>query len=301
MERARIIALPSGFGTRVEVLQATYQSHTFTRHTHDTYTLGVVLAGGGTLWCRGVQHFASRGSVVVIPPEEVHTGSVWPGAGVLSYVAIYVPGDLMVTHAQSVGLPGDRPPEFGSVVFRDAVARRAFEALSGAIGTPGLPNQGDTREGAVARTSFDEAVAEEALSIAITEVISRHAERRLLPECARSARGCNPEPRVVRVVRDAIEDCYADPSETSLRMLAARAGVTPFRVIRAFRDVMGLSPHHYLIQVRVQRARRLLAEGIVPSVTALRTGFTDQSHLTHYFRKYLGITPASYQRGLSRS
>jgi AraC-like DNA-binding protein/mannose-6-phosphate isomerase-like protein (cupin superfamily) len=301
MEQARIIALPTGFGPRVEVLEATYQSHTFTRHTHDTYTLGVVLAGGGTLWCRGAQHFASRGSVVVIPPGEVHTGSVWPGAGVLSYVAIYVPAELMVRHAQSLGLPGDRPPEFGSVVFRDAVVCRAFAAICGVIGSPAAPSDGDTAESGARSHASDEAAAEEALSTAITEVLSRHAERSVTDEGAGTAREGSPEPRVVKVVRDVIEDCYADAKQTSLRVLAERAGVSPFRVIRAFRDVMGLSPHHYLIQVRVERARRLLAEGIVPSMTALETGFTDQSHLTHHFRKYVGITPAKYQRGVCGS
>jgi AraC-like DNA-binding protein/mannose-6-phosphate isomerase-like protein (cupin superfamily) len=301
MEQARIIALPSGFGTRVEVLEATYQSHTFTRHTHDTYTLGGVLAGGGTLWCRGAHHFASRNSVVVIPPGEVHTGSVWPGAGVLSYVAIYVPADLMVRHAQSVGLSGDRPPEFDSVVFRDAEVRRAFEAIYGVIGSPGTPSHGSTGDGGPTPQAVDEAAAEEALSIAITDVLSRHAERRVADESAGSARQGSAEPRVVRVVRDVIEDCYADARETSLRVLAERAGVSPFRVIRAFRAAMGVSPHHYLIQVRVERARRLLAEGIVPSMTALETGFTDQSHLTHHFRKHVGITPAKYQRGVCGS
>ena len=64
----------------------------------------------------------------------------------------------------------------------------------------------------------------------------------------------------------------------------------------AFREATGLSPHHYLIQVRVERARQLLAEGAIPSMTALMTGFADQSHLTYHFKKHLGITPANYQR-----
>jgi AraC-like DNA-binding protein len=101
---------------------------------------------------------------------------------------------------------------------------------------------------------------------------------------------------VVGIVRDAIHDCYAAANETSLQMLAERAGVTPFRVIRAFRQATGLAPHQYLIQVRVERARQLLAAGAIPSMAALRTGFVDQSHLTHHFKRYLGITPANYQR-----
>jgi AraC-like DNA-binding protein len=296
MDQACITRLPSGFGTRLEVLKATYQSQSFTRHTHDTYTFGVVLAGGGTFWCRGAQHFASKGSVVAIPPGEVHTGSVWPGAAVLSYVAVYLPVGLAVRHSESAGLAGAKPPEFGSLVFHDAAVRRGFEALSKALGPGNWSSHGNVRASANDLEILDEGAAEEALCSAVTELIRGHAERYAPSEPSWAGRRFAKRSRVVGVVREVIEDCYANANETSLQMLADRAGVTPFRVIRAFRQATGLSPHHYLIQVRVERARQLLAEGTVPSITALETGFADQSHLTYHFKKYLGITPANYQR-----
>jgi AraC-like DNA-binding protein len=300
MDQARIVRLQSGFGTRVEVLQATYRSHTFTRHWHDTYTLGAVLAGGGTFWCRGAQHFASSGSVVVIPPGEVHTGSVWPGHDVLSYVAIYLPDGLAAMHSEPAGLRGGKPPEFAAVQFRDASVHRAFRALSRALGTAEMPGHGNGPPAAVDSKALDEPAAEEALCIAIAEVIRGHAEGDRRNDTAGAMKVFAAESRVARVVREVIDDCYADTNQTSLRMLSDHVGVTPFRVIRAFREATGLTPHHYLIQVRVERARRLLAKGTIPSLAALETGFADQSHLIHHFKKYLGITPANYQRCVSR-
>ena len=105
-----------------------------------------------------------------------------------------------------------------------------------------------------------------------------------------------PEPRIVGVVREILEQSYASAAETSLHALALQAGVTPFRVIRAFRQATGLAPHQYLIQVRVAHARQLLAEGAVPSRAALMAGFVDQSHLTYHFKRRLGITPGRYRR-----
>ena len=64
----------------------------------------------------------------------------------------------------------------------------------------------------------------------------------------------------------------------------------------AAREATGLAPHQYLIQIRVERARQLLAEGAVPSLAAAMTGFADQSHLTYHFKKHLGITPGKYRR-----
>ena len=145
LDQARIIRLPSGFGPRVEVLKATYQSQTFTRRTHDAYTLGIVLDGAGTFWCRGTEHFAGKGDIVAIPPGEVHTGSVGSGVDALSYLAIYLPVGLAVMHSESAGSRCGKPPEFGSVLFRDAVVRRAFEALNKTVATVNVSSHVDVR------------------------------------------------------------------------------------------------------------------------------------------------------------
>lgn len=300
MDRARIMRLPSGFGTRVEVLRATYQSQAFARHSHDTYTLGMVLAGAGTFWCRGTEHFAGKGDIVAISPGEVHTGSVGSGVDALSYLAIYLPVGLAARHSESAGLRGGKPPEFGSVLYRDAVVRGAFEALDMATSTVDGSRHRNVGAAADARATLDEAAAEEAVCVAIAELMRRHAERHSPNETLHPGRGLARKSRVVEIIRSVIHDSYASPGETSLQVLGERAGVTPFRVIRAFREATGLAPHQYLIQVRVERARQLLAEGAIPSMTALVTGFSDQSHLTYHFKKHFGITPANYQRCVAR-
>jgi AraC-like DNA-binding protein/quercetin dioxygenase-like cupin family protein len=278
LDQARIVKVGSGFGKHVEVLRTTYQSQTFARHTHDTYTLGLVVGGAGTFWCRGSERFAAKGDVVVIPPGEVHTGSVGVGADSLSYLAVYLPVDLAALHAEAVGSLGSEPPEFGAVVLRDPAVRRAYQALDRAIAV------------------FDEGAAQEAVCVAITELIRRHARRRT-GETDRDVRArTGRRSRVVNIVREVLEDSFARADETSLHVLAEKTGVTPFRVIRAFREATGLAPHQYLIQVRVERARQFLADGAVPSVVAAMTGFVDQSHLTYHFKKHLGITPGKYQR-----
>jgi AraC-like DNA-binding protein/mannose-6-phosphate isomerase-like protein (cupin superfamily) len=296
LDQARIVKVRSGFGARVEVLRTTYQSQTFARHSHDTYTLGLVLGGAGTFWCRGEERFACKGDLVVIPPGEVHTGSVGVGVDSLSYLAIYLPVELATLHAEAAGARSRNPPEFGSVVLRDSVVRRAYQALDQAIGSRDAVRHASARGNADAATDFDEAAAEESACVAITELIRRHAPRRARDRALDSSSAIAREPRIVSVVRDVLEDSYANAGQTSLNVLAQRTGVTPFHVIRAFREATGLAPHQYLIQVRVERARQFLAEGTVPSLAAAMTGFVDQSHLTYHFKKHLGITPGNYRR-----
>jgi AraC-like DNA-binding protein len=82
--------------------------------------------------------------------------------------------------------------------------------------------------------------------------------------------------------------------------LAALAGVSRFQLLRAFRRETGITPHAYLIQRRVSAARRLLAAGEIPAQAAAAAGFSDQSHMTRAFVRYLGVTPARYRAALAK-
>jgi AraC-like DNA-binding protein/mannose-6-phosphate isomerase-like protein (cupin superfamily) len=299
LDQARIVKVGSGFGKPVEVLRTTYQSQTFARHSHDTYTLGLVLGGAGSFWCRGAERFACKGDVVVIPPGEVHTGSVSSGVESLSYLAVYLPVGLAALHAEAAGARDGKPPEFRSLVLRDPCVQQAYQALDQVIGSADASRPRHAPHNPDGAADIDEAAAQEAVCVAITELIRRHAHSHAQDETLDRARGTAREPRIVSIVREVLEDSYAQADETSLHVLAQRTGVTPFRVIRAFREATGLAPHQYLIQVRVERARQFLADGATPSFVAAMTGFVDQSHLTYHFKKHLGITPGNYRRCLA--
>ena len=78
--------------------------------------------------------------------------------------------------------------------------------------------------------------------------------------------------------------------------LAEVAGLTVCHFARVFKQTEGMSPHRYVLQCRVKRAKELLADTkISPSQIALATGFSDQSHYTRWFREIIGITPGSYR------
>ena len=77
----------------------------------------------------------------------------------------------------------------------------------------------------------------------------------------------------------------------------ARVGqMGKFALIRAFQRCHGMTPHRYVIEVRVRCAKALLARGEPASVAAVRAGFVDQAHLTRRFREIVGLTPSAYAR-----
>ena len=82
--------------------------------------------------------------------------------------------------------------------------------------------------------------------------------------------------------------------ELSLQDMADAVHLSPFHLARVFKQALGVSPHQYLIQVRVNSARALLAAGSGErslAEVADAVGFADQSHLTRHFKRLLGVTP----------
>ncbi len=78
---------------------------------------------------------------------------------------------------------------------------------------------------------------------------------------------------------------------TGLEEVAAVADLTPWHFARAFRARFGLPPHRFQLGLRIDRARRLLADGVGGVEVAQRTGFADQSHFIRCFKRMTGMTP----------
>lgn len=104
----------------------------------------------------------------------------------------------------------------------------------------------------------------------------------------------SPRARAIRRAREFLAHTFAD--NPSLDQLAAATGTNKFVLLRYFKRELGLAPHGYLIQLRVERARELLAKGLAPADAAAEVGFSDQGHFGRHFRRALGITPAAYRR-----
>jgi AraC-like DNA-binding protein len=76
--------------------------------------------------------------------------------------------------------------------------------------------------------------------------------------------------------------------------MAKKYNKTSFQLIRAFKAHTGLTPIAYLILIRLNKAKKLLASGNTLIDTALECGFFDQSHFTNCFKKYFGVSPKQY-------
>ncbi|MFN0110075.1 MAG: helix-turn-helix domain-containing protein [Blastocatellia bacterium] len=107
---------------------------------------------------------------------------------------------------------------------------------------------------------------------------------------------------VDRRLRRAVEFMHDNCGrELSLAEIASAAYLSEFHFARLFKKITGLTPHAYLAGLRIERARRLLAESDLAIVEVGATvGYASQSHFTKVFRQATGLTPLAFRQAASR-
>jgi AraC family transcriptional regulator len=97
--------------------------------------------------------------------------------------------------------------------------------------------------------------------------------------------------RVIEFIEDNLD------GDLSLQAMAAEVDISPLYLARAFKAAVGQSPHQYVLLRRIERAKELLRNTDLPVVdVALSSGFSSQSHLSHWFIRQVGVSPAVYRR-----
>ncbi|MEV0444910.1 AraC family transcriptional regulator [Streptomyces spectabilis] len=266
-ERAIWTRAPLGGGATLDLLTARFDRHRYAPHTHEDFTVGVCVAGSEIIDYRGGRLDIGPGAVVVLAPGEPHTGRPALGDG-YAYRAMY-PAPHLLADAT-----GDLPH------FKDAVVddRQLAEALYAA-------HTDLSGDGATDRlTAF---AAESRIAWLLSTLARRHGSARPAPDAVPGAAA------VALAVRDRLADDLEAPP--ALADLAAETGLSRYQLLRAFRTTMGMPPYAWLAQHRVARARALLEAGRRPAEVAALVGFADQAHLTRWFRRVLGVTPAAYR------
>ena len=91
-----------------------------------------------------------------------------------------------------------------------------------------------------------------------------------------------------------INDCIDE--NISLDTLANNCNLSKYHFLRVFKKELGLTPHSFIINERLNRANNLIQKGLTISEASIQVGFNDQSHFTRNFKKYFGYTPTLLQK-----
>jgi hypothetical protein len=125
----------------VEPLAARYIEHRFVPHVHNGYVISLIMAGAQRY--RGAEHLAGTGTLVLINPDELHTGHKGTDDGWL-YRAFYPDNEQILSLLAELELPANNLPAFGATLYRDPDLVSGFCQLHRLLESPATALQQQT-------------------------------------------------------------------------------------------------------------------------------------------------------------
>lgn len=241
----------------VRLVTASFRSHHFVPHGHSEYAIAAIERGVEDVRYRGATEHAPEGSLLLIDADTIHAGRPGIAEG-WDYRVFYLPPELLEE------LAGHRP------AFPEA--------------TPHDPGLASRLIRLHRRHDLQGLAAQEEFESVCTDILARYASRKV------NSPSSVPVDKVQRYLAADIQRTPA------LDELAAAAGMPRFQLLRAFRRETGVTPHGYLLQLRLRCAQELLTAGHTVARAAAESGFYDQAHLHRHFRRTFAATPGQFAR-----
>jgi AraC-like DNA-binding protein len=253
----------------LECLYAEYLTFSFAPHFHEGFGIGVVERGADVFDYRGTKQAAAAGDIIIFNPAEVHDGHAADETGWTFRMMYIDPEHLRMAREQITGKSSDIP-FFSKSVVSDADTARLLVRLHQAL-----------------ETSVTTLERESLFLLAMTQLIKRHADSATTQD-----KTGNEHAAVARL----LEYLHANAcQDVKLDELARIAFLSPFHLLRVFRKETGITPHAYQIQLRVEKAKRLLRDRFTIAEAAHAAGFFDQAHFSKQFKRYVGVTPGQFR------
>lgn len=246
---------------QTEFVKASYDTIYFTKHFHDTYTIGIAHHGKLHFTSDNKSYDSYKHSSRIINPADVHDGTTeqW------SYTNFYPSVELLEeVYEQIHGKKAT--PFFTSAIYNDEQLYQYLYTFFASI---------------FHKKSFLE--IESHLVQALSYLINTYAH---IPNANFSLYGSNQD--ILRAI-DYIHNHLQD--DVSLETLAQVSNLSKYYFLRTFKKHMGMTPHAYILQQKIQQAKKEILLGHPISQAAFDAGFADQSHFNRNFKKLYGYTP----------
>lgn len=262
----------------IETRRACQSRICYKSHSHPTFSIGAVDAGQS--------HFSSSfaseqliqaGSIVVIPAHVEHACNPLPQQAwsyqMMHLDAIWFAGlldELQQEMDLHLDLNTSYVPQLRPTILHDLHLYTAFTALNQLLFDP----------------QISRLEKEQYLINALTEMLIPNFHWENIGEAGYFQ---SYLPRLIECLASDIEDL-------SLQQLADELQISRYALIRLFKQYLGLTPHAYQLNQKVNQARLRLRQGCDLAELAHELEFTDQSHFHRVFKQYTGVTPKQYAK-----
>lgn len=250
--------------------EARFSDFRFDRHYHLDYHVGMVTEGVQRQRHRGNTELLAPGRISLMPPGEIHDG-VCDGDGAYVLKTFRLSPELLETVTGEISGSNAEPILAGALLEDAGLAARLINlhsAMQTSVEASPLALQSEWL------TLFDRLFTQ---------------SRVVVPQ---SIKGTLPADDWHRVK----EYCHAHLAQkVTLDQLAALCGIERFHFLKLFKKTVGMTPHAWLVRLRLERAASILhrTSRSIADV-AQDVGFYDQSHFNRAFRRAFGVAPSRY-------
>lgn len=238
-------------------------AHCFRLHSHEEYSIGIIDQGEAVFHQSQGPQLCRQGNVVLIEPGRWHACNPEQPAN-WAYRMLFINADWLHAQLQTRAIKFKRrlEPSHHASEWAHRLCTPLMHMQDVAQHTQGL-----------------------------LQFLNRYAD------CQRTQTD-HSEPAAVR---DVLQTLHNQPdSDISVQALAAAQGMSASRFIRLFKAATGVTPGAYRLNLRVNGARRLLAQGTTLAQAAHSMGFADQAHLQRSFKTHHALTPGNYAQSATR-
>lgn len=238
----------------------------FPNHFHEYYVIGFIEKGQRFLSCKNKEYTIEPGDLLLFNPRDNHACEQIDGK-TLDYRCINIGPEIMSKAVFEITGKEYLPYFTPQVVFHSelvAVLRELHQII--------MEEERDFRK-------------EEIFFFLLEQLIEEYTGQAMPTENA----GQSTE---ARAICEFLEKHYME--NITLDDLCKLTGLSKYYLLRSFTKQKGISPYSYLETIRIDNAKKMLEQGILPIDVALQTGFTDQSHFSNFFKKFIGLTPKQY-------
>jgi AraC-like DNA-binding protein len=252
----------------IELKEATFKNKHFPTHFHDTYSIGIIKNGIENLKIKDNNLIATPKTVVIINQYELHSNSFYDNDA-WTYQTINLNFDALTF------LNKEQNHRIGNnFIFQNLIQDDfLYNIISNLHQTPNL--------------NLNEQIS----------AISKYLLTNYLVDKQEEKFNYVSWKNIILEIKNLLDSKLND--KISIEAIAKKYNKTPFQLIRAFKSHTGLTPIAYLILIRLNKSKKLLANGNTLVDTALDCGFFDQSHFSNCFKKYFGVSPRQYVENYS--
>jgi AraC-like DNA-binding protein/mannose-6-phosphate isomerase-like protein (cupin superfamily) len=238
----------------------------FPNHLHEYYVIGCMVSGQRYLSCKNKEYNLREGDMVLFNPSDNHN-CAQVGTEPLHYLGMNIAKTVMQGLVSEIAKQ-EKLPYFSPTVIADKEVREYFRILHENL----MKGSGEFEN-------------DELLFFMISKLLKRYNEPFFEKES-----DCDKE---IELICRFFEEHFIE--NISLEELCSLSGISKSSLLRSFTKVKGMTPYRYLQSIRINAARGLLEQGETLTDTALKTGFTDQSHFSKFFNMFIGLTPGTYR------